>query len=165
MVRGFHVQRGPLGIWGRGPTQTARMDFEVVERKGAGHPDSVCDSLADAVSRSLSGYYLQHFGRILHHNVDKILLAGGSSAPKFGGGQITRPIRIFLAGRATHSVRGKEIPVADLAIAASRQWLTQQFPGLSATKIELECVIRPGSSELVDLSLRLGRDHVPLARV
>ena len=33
---------------------------EIVERKGIGHPDSVCDAVADACSRALCAYYLKH---------------------------------------------------------------------------------------------------------
>ncbi len=47
-------------------------DFpEIVERKGIGHPDSVCDAAADACSRALCKYYFETFGRYYHHNVDK----------------------------------------------------------------------------------------------
>ena len=38
--------------------------FEVVERKGLGHPDTICDALAEAVSLRLSRYYLERFGLI-----------------------------------------------------------------------------------------------------
>ncbi|HXQ67877.1 MAG TPA: methionine adenosyltransferase, partial [Alphaproteobacteria bacterium] len=46
---------------------------EVVERKGLGHPDTLCDMLAEALSLSLSRFYRERFGLILHHNVDKVL--------------------------------------------------------------------------------------------
>ena len=36
--------------------------FEVVERKGLGHPDTICDALADALSRALCKEYQQRFG-------------------------------------------------------------------------------------------------------
>ena len=47
---------------------------EVVECKGSGHPDTLCDAIAERVSVALCRYYLEHFGAILHHNVDKVLL-------------------------------------------------------------------------------------------
>ena len=68
---------------------------EVVERKGLGHPDTICDALADALSRGLCREYKQRFGAILHHNVDKALLCGGCAAAAFGGGTVTRPIDIY----------------------------------------------------------------------
>ena len=48
----------------------------VVERKGIGTPDSLCDAAAEALSVDLCNYYLEHFGRILHYNVDKVALVG-----------------------------------------------------------------------------------------
>ncbi|RLF26679.1 MAG: hypothetical protein DRN14_06460, partial [Thermoplasmata archaeon] len=50
------------------------LDTEIVERKGLGHPDSVADGIAEAISRELSKFYLRKYGRILHHNVDKLLI-------------------------------------------------------------------------------------------
>ena len=61
---------------------------EFVERKGLGHPDSICDSLAEIFGRALCQYYYDQTGQILHHNVDKALLVGGQSKPKFGGGNV-----------------------------------------------------------------------------
>ncbi|HYB35895.1 MAG TPA: methionine adenosyltransferase [Mycobacterium sp.] len=50
---------------------------EVVERKGRGHPDTICDALAETLSRNRCREYRERFGRILHHNVDKALLCAG----------------------------------------------------------------------------------------
>ena len=104
-----------LVIRSRSPLDPGANEVEVVERKGRGHPDTICDALSEEVSRALCRYYLERFGRILHHNVDKVLLVGGSSKPCFGGGEIIRPIEIFVAGRATAEWFGSVIPVAELA--------------------------------------------------
>ena len=40
----------------------AQRPVEIVERKGLGHPDSLCDALAEALSLSLSRFYLENFG-------------------------------------------------------------------------------------------------------
>ena len=45
---------------------------ELVERKGVGHPDSLCDGIAESVSRALSNEYVKRYGRILHHNTDQV---------------------------------------------------------------------------------------------
>ena len=76
--------------------------FEIVERKGLGHPDTICDSLAEEFSRNLSKLYYENFGRILHHNVDKAILVGGKSEPKFGGGRVLEPMEFSLVGRVTY---------------------------------------------------------------
>ena len=55
------------------------LPFEIVERKGLGHPDTICDALTENLSRALSRVYLERFGAILHHNVDKVLLCGGAA--------------------------------------------------------------------------------------
>ena len=63
---------------------------KVVERKGIG-PDTICDALAETLSRNLCREYRRCFGAILHHNVDKALLCGGRSTPAFGGGSVLAP--------------------------------------------------------------------------
>src|SRR3990170_2710957 len=100
---------------------------EIVERKGLGHPDTICDMLSEQLSVALSKHYLDHFGLVLHHNVDKSLLAAGRSEPAFGGGRILEPIDIFLSGRATHDVRGKIVPVRELAENSATAWLRQNL--------------------------------------
>ena len=66
----LHVQQAS------GP-KTADLDVEIVERKGIGHPDSICDNVMEDVSRALSQAYRDHAGTILHHNCDKALLVAG----------------------------------------------------------------------------------------
>jgi S-adenosylmethionine synthetase len=137
--------------------------FEMVERKGKGHPDSICDQIAEEISKGLCKYYLQEFGMVLHHNVDKALLVGGTSKSRFGGGKITRPIELILAGRATHEVFGKKIPVEEIAIETSRKWLHENLRFLHEKDVKINCKIRPGSSDLVELFSRFGKGDMPLA--
>ncbi len=77
------------------------LPFEVVERKGLGHPDTLADGISEYISRSLCKYYLDEYGQILHHNVDKVLIVAGKSAPEFGGGMILKPPTVVVGGRAT----------------------------------------------------------------
>jgi len=134
---------------------TGEQPFEVVERKGIGHPDTICDGVAEQISRSLCRYYLEHFGRVLHHNVDKVLLVGGSARPVLGGGEITAPIELYLAGRATSEVHGKTVPVAEIAIYAAQSWLRLHLPELDVAKsVSIYSRIRPGSYSLTELFLR-----------
>jgi S-adenosylmethionine synthetase len=53
---------------------------EIVERKGLGHPDTICDALAETLSRNLCREHRDRFGTVLHHNVDKALLYGVSAS-------------------------------------------------------------------------------------
>ena len=93
-----------------------KLEVEIVERKGIGHPDTICDALAEKLSAELSKFYLDKFGFILHHNVDKGLLLGGYAIPRFGGGKVKDPIEIFLVGRATREYKGIKVPVEEIAI-------------------------------------------------
>src|ERR1019366_7748227 len=72
-------------------------EVEVVEHKGIGHPDTMCDALAEAFGVALARFYLERFGSLLHFNVDKALLAGGASKPAFRAGEVLAPIQVFLA--------------------------------------------------------------------
>ena len=77
------------------------IEVELVERKGLGHPDYISDAAAEVASRALSKLYLERYGEILHHNLDKVLLVGGQARPKYGGGEVLQPIYIIVSGRAT----------------------------------------------------------------
>lgn len=138
-----------------GDPPPSEQAVEMVERKGLGHPDTLCDALAEEVSVALSRFYLERFGAILHHNVDKVLLVGGRSRPAFGGGEVLEPIELYLAGRATFEVRGVVVPVEQLAIESCRAWLRANMRYLDPDRhVRIHCRIRPGSAELVELFLR-----------
>jgi S-adenosylmethionine synthetase len=140
---------------GPGPDE---RDVDLVERKGLGHPDSLCDALAEQLSLDLSRFYLERFGAILHHNVDKALLWGGVSRPAFGGGEVLEPMELFLAGRAATQFRGEQVPVAALMQAGVRGWLREHLHALDPNAhVRTHCLVRPGSAELVDLFGRKGR--------
>jgi S-adenosylmethionine synthetase len=124
---------------------------EFVERKGLGHPDSICDGIAEAVSRALSRYYRDEFGHVLHHNTDKVQLVAGTTEPAFGGGETVDPIYVLLGGRATQTVDGRDIPVDDLAVSAAREYVTTHFEALPAAMIEFESRIGETSSDLKSL--------------
>jgi S-adenosylmethionine synthetase len=139
-------------------------DVEVVERKGAGHPDTICDALAETLSRNLCREYQRRFGSILHHNVDKALLCGGRAAPAFGGGSVTEPIRIFLAGRAASSVGGEVVPIEEIAVEGSRAWLRANLHALDPERhVRIEALVQQGSQDLQSLFSRRGAQDVPLA--
>ncbi len=109
------------------------LEVEVVERKGSGHPDSLIDGASEAVSLALSEYYLDNFDAILHHNVDKGILVGGTSKPMFGGGRVVDPIYLMIAGRATDLVpfkgKNEEVPVAEIAERAIKDFQMLVFEG------------------------------------
>ena len=151
----------------------SEMDFspvyknpvEIVERKGIGHPDTICDYLAEELSIALSKLYLEEFGFIQHHNVDKALLVGGRAEPQFKGGEVITPIEIYLVGRAIKEKNGKPLPVDELAIEVAREWLSKNIRNLDPDKhVIITPKIRPGSKDLVELFERFAKKgEIPLA--
>jgi S-adenosylmethionine synthetase len=136
--------------------------LEMVERKGRGHPDSICDALAEAFGISLTRFYYDRCGSVLHHNVDKVLLAAGSSAPRFGGGEVVAPLAIYLAGRATPDVDGTIVPIADIAEQTSRTWLRANLHALDVERhVRIHTVVRAGSPVL---SALVGRERAQRPR-
>ncbi len=138
---------------------------EIVERKGIGHPDTVCDSLAEELSVELSKLYIEEFGAIMHHNVDKALLVGGVASPKFGGGEVISPIELYLVGRALSTKNDRPLPVEEIAIEVTRNWVSKNLRNLDPDRhLIIKPRIKPGSSDLVDLFLRFQtKGEVPLA--
>ncbi len=127
-------------------TPIEHQGTEIVERKGIGHPDSIADGLAEAVSRALCKMYVARFGRILHHNTDQVEVVGGQSAPKFGGGIFLEPAYILLVGRATTVVNGERLPYRTAAIEAAHDYLTQTCTNLNVDgDVTLDCKIGQGS--------------------
>lgn len=99
------------------------LPVEIVERKGIGHPDSLCDGMAERISVEYSKWCLEHFGMILHHNFDKVQLVAGEANVYYGGGEMIRPIRIQIAGRGLPTWKGVKIPMDTIAIEAARAHL------------------------------------------
>jgi S-adenosylmethionine synthetase len=48
---------------------TGAAQVEIVERKGIGHPDTICVALAEAASQALCRLYRERFGMLLHDKV------------------------------------------------------------------------------------------------
>ena len=127
---------------------------EIVERKGAGHPDTLADGTAEAVSRAYSGYCLDNFGAILHHNTDKTALLGGASEVAFGCGEMTAPVTALVNGRLTPALGDHVIPVGDIIGTAVRQYLGTALPLLDTTA---HLVIRPRVSHASSPGAVLGQ--------
>ena len=142
---------------------------ELVERKGLGHPDTISDAAAEESSRLLSRYYLDHYGTVLHHNLDKVLLVGGQAAPRFGGGDVLQPIYITVAGRATTEVRREDgsvekIPIGPIVLDAVKNWIRKNFRFLDPDRhVVVDYRIGHGSADLVGI-FELGKEErAPLA--
>ncbi len=111
--------------------------YDVAERKGLGHPDTLADSLAEELSRVYSLFTLSNFGVVLHHDFDKLGIVGGSSSVSFGKGIITRPIKVLLNGRASIRFGDKKIPLKELLIKTVLNFFYQKFPLLRKMDIKI----------------------------
>jgi len=135
---------------------------EVVERKGIGHPDSICDGVAEHVSQALARAYLDRVGKVLHYNTDETQLVAGTSAPAFGGGEVIEPIYLLLVGRATKEYEGQRIPTDTIALRAAREYLDETFPHLDVgSDVIVDVRLGEGSGDLQEV---FGEDGtVPMA--
>lgn len=134
---------------------------EIVERKGTGHPDQICDSIMEAISLALSREYLDRFGTILHHNIDKGLLAAGRVEKRFGGGRVVRPMELIIGDRATFRASGQDVPVGDIAVTAAKAWIRQNLRFVDPERhIRYRVALAPGSEELTDIFARSGAVRV-----
>ena len=142
-------------------TPIEKQRIELVERKGIGHPDSISDGLAEAVSRALCQEYISKCGAVLHHNTDETQIVAGRSCPRFGGGEILQPIYILLVGRATKEFEGVELATEAVAIQVGRRYLKNTLVNLDLDRdIIMDCKLGTGSSDLRDV---FKRDRVPVA--
>jgi S-adenosylmethionine synthetase len=125
---------------------------ELVERKGVGHPDSICDAIMEGISVALCGEYMATFGQIVHHNIDKGLLVAGRTSPRIGGGVVDEPMRLVFGDRAIYDLGGKHVPVGDIAARTARKWLTDNLRFVDADEhILFQNEIKEGSPELTDI--------------
>lgn len=109
-------------------TSVSDQPIEVVERKGTGHPDTICDGVMEEVSLALCREYRERLGFIAHYNVDKGLLIVGEVEHRLGGGRILKPMRFVFGDRATFEVGGKRVPVEEIVVNSARRWLSRNLP-------------------------------------
>ncbi len=125
------------------------LPVEIVERKGIGHPDSLCDGMAERISVEYSKWCLEHFGMILHHNFDKVQLVAGEANVYYGGGEMIRPIRIQIAGRGLPTWKGVKVPMDTIAIEAARAHLRETLRYLDPVQhVVIDSYAGRGAEEL-----------------
>jgi S-adenosylmethionine synthetase len=128
------------------------QEIEIVERKGLGHPDSICDGIAESVSSALAQAYLDRVGKVLHYNTDETQLVAGRANPQFGGGEMVEPIYLLIVGRATKDYEGQTIPTEKIALEAARDYLREHFPELEfGTDIVVDAKLGEGSGDLKEV--------------
>ena len=139
------------------------QDVEIVERKGLGHPDSLCDGIAEHVSRALARAYIDRVGKVLHFNTDETQLVAGSAAPAFGGGEVIDPIYLLITGRATKEYKGSKIPAETIALRAAREYISEEFPFIDfGADIIVDVKLGEGSGDLQEVFGEDGK-QVPMS--
>jgi len=142
-------------------TPLERQKLEIVERKGLGHPDSMCDSIMDQVSVRLSREYLEKVGAIMHHNADKSLLVAGEVETRFGGGSVKEPMLLIFGDRAIFNADEVEIPVVEIATQTAKEWFKKNLRFVDPERhVRYQVELKPGSPELVDIFKRKGKEEV-----
>jgi S-adenosylmethionine synthetase len=128
------------------PNKIDDSNFEVVERKGIGHPDTLADGIAEAVSIAYSKYCLEKFGAILHHNVDKTTVTGGLVDIDFGRGVMNEKAKVIVNGRMSTDFAGEKIDVVGIQEKAVKDYLKKVLPQMDVENwLEFESTSVPYS--------------------
>jgi S-adenosylmethionine synthetase len=157
-------------------TPIEKQEIEIVERKGVGHPDSIADGFAEAVSRALCNEYIKKCGTILHHNTDQVEVVAGRSHPEYKGGELISPIYVLLVGRATKEFNEIKIASDTTAVRAAKNYLKATLPDIdSENDIIIDCKLGTGSTDLQSVFKRgkapmandtsFGVGHAPFSEV
>lgn len=109
-------------------------DFELVERKGVGHPDTMCDAIAERASRNYSQYCIKKFGKVANHWFDKVMLIGGEADTSYGKGIVMKPYTIVFAGKVSYAVGDIEIPVNEILFQSTGEVLSEVLTGFIPEK-------------------------------
>lgn len=132
--------------------------LEIVERKGLGHPDTICDSIMNECSVNLCKEYLDNFGDICHHNIDKALLAAGETETRFGGGKVVAPMLLVFGDRATYSLEGTDIDVDGICVSTAKNWIRKNLRFVNPVKhLKYQIELKKGSDALTDIFSRKGK--------
>jgi S-adenosylmethionine synthetase len=124
------------------------LPYELAERKGVGHPDTMCDAIAERMSRYYSLHCIKEFGGVAHHWFDKVTLYGGGADIGYGRGELTAPYRVKVFGKAAFRVGATEIPVRDLVHRAAADVLAEVTTGFDESRhlvVEIGVVDHRGS--------------------
>ena len=117
--------------------------FEVVERKGLGHPDTLADGLAENAEIAYSNYCINEFGYIPHHNFDKLMIIGGLCKQVYGGGKYQTPIKLIFMGRGSKNFGNNSIPLQEIQINSACSYLKNILPNLDIsdkTQIQIQSI-------------------------
>ncbi|MEN8234531.1 MAG: methionine adenosyltransferase [Actinomycetota bacterium] len=134
---------------------------EFVERKGTGHPDTICDNLAEQLARDLARSSLEATGRVQHFNVDKAVLAAGSVELGFGGGEHTKRSKLVIIGKVNFTDEWR--PDVEALTATTRYRLFELLPDATPEAFEVELWLTQSAADLADVVERGDNVAAPLS--
>lgn len=134
---------------------------EFVERKGVGHPDTICDHLADDLAKRLASDYIAKTGKVRPFNVDKAILAAGAIDIDFGGGEHVTTSKLVLVGKAMFHPDYE--PDRDALAVEYKQKLLALLPDATDEAFDVEIWLNPSSVDLSEVVSRSLDDTAPLA--
>jgi S-adenosylmethionine synthetase len=125
------------------------IPVEIVERKGIGHPDSLCDGIAERISVEYTRWCQKNLEALLHHNFDKVQLVAGEVDVGYGGGRLVKPILIQIAGRGVSSFNGQSVPLDQIAVDAAKKHVRETMRYLNPDEhMVIESYVGRGAKEL-----------------
>ncbi|MFN7161177.1 MAG: methionine adenosyltransferase [Candidatus Gracilibacteria bacterium] len=116
----------------------ASGEFEVVERKGVGHPDSLADALANEVSIAYSKYCLENIGVIPHHNIDKLYIGAGHYKNDYGVCERLSPIIVRVNGRMSSVFGNVDLDIQQLQSSSIQNYLRHVMPSITSNDLIIE---------------------------
>lgn len=90
------------------------MKHEVIEKKNSGHPDTIADNLGEKLGELLKKAYIAEYGKVMHYNVDKVLV--GSGKIDYEKNIMIKPVNIVFAGQYTRLKKSDVMKLMELAV-------------------------------------------------
>lgn len=126
-----------------------KLNFEIVERKGVGHPDTLADALAEECSRVYSNYCLKKFGAVLHHNLDKLYIGGGLYQCDYGVQKKVKPINIVTNGRISNQFADTKIDIDKILRGVIKEYIAAVLPHVDVEN-DLNIVVNSTQNTRID---------------
>ena len=125
-----------------------KSEIEIVERKGIGHPDTLADGIAEAISIEYSKVCIEKFGHVLHHNVDKLYIGAGKVERDFGKYKVIEPIKIVVNGRMSDMFGNQKLDIKKIQIESAKKYIKQIIPQIDA---ETDVVVEANATQICAL--------------
>ncbi|HKE00499.1 MAG TPA: methionine adenosyltransferase [Planctomycetota bacterium] len=115
--------------------------------RGIGHPDEIAAGLARAAALALEEEAAKSHVPDPMVTLDASMLLPGAAAPRFGGGRMTLPMRVVLAGLTSGMPRRTVGELEEVALQACKRWIGDHLRDADPERsLSLELHLRdPGS--------------------